>query len=320
MTRRAISVALLAPLVLVGRAADPKYTDPELKPKDRAHWAFVPPQRPDVPAVRNPKPPVHNPIDAFVRAKLAEKGIAPSRPADKLTLIRRLTLDLTGLPPTPAEVDVFLKDDSPAAYEKVVDRLLASPHFGERWATHWLDVVRFAESNGYEIDSERPHAWRYRDYVVKSFNADKPYDLFVKEQIAGDELAGADRAGRPELLIATGVHRCGPVHLVSGNLDPAVLRQEVLTEMVNGAGAAFLGLTFACTRCHDHKFDPLSAGDYYRLQAFFADAKYADIDFATQAERDARKRQADELAAKVAPVKKQVADLDAPVRAALAKQ
>ena len=313
--------ALLVVLLVAAQyiAAQPKYADPELKPKDRAHWSFVPPKRPDVPAFRNPKLPIRNPIDAFVRAKLVEKGIAPSLEADKLTLLRRVTLDLTGLPPTPAEVDAFLKDSAADAYEKVVDRLLASPHFGERWATHWLDVVRFAESNGYEIGSERAHAWRYRDYVVKAFNDDKPYDQFVKEQIAGDELAGKDAKAKPELLIATGLHRCGPAHLVSGNLDSEVLRQEVLTEMVNGIGSTFLGLTFACTRCHDHKFDALSAGDYYRLQAYFANAKYADVDFATQDERDARKKQADDLTAKTAPLKKQIADLDAPVRATLAK-
>ena len=134
-------------------------------------------------------PPIRNPIDNFIRARLTREGIKPSPEADRLTLIRRVTLDLTGLPPTPAEVDAFLKDNSPDAYEKVVDRLLASPHFGERWAQHWLDVVRFAESNGFELDADRPHAWRYRDYVVRSFNADKPYDQFVTEQIAGDELA-----------------------------------------------------------------------------------------------------------------------------------
>ncbi|MDY3557934.1 DUF1549 and DUF1553 domain-containing protein [Gemmata sp. JC673] len=319
MTRRAVPVALLALVLLAVEYAGgepPKYADPELKPKDRAHWAFVPPKRPVLPKA----PPGANPIDALVRARLETEGLKPSPRADKLTLIRRLTLDLTGLPPTPAEVEAFLKDDSPGAYDKLVDRLLASPHFGERWATHWLDVVRFAETNGYELDAERPHAWRYRDYVVNSFNADKPYDQFVREQIAGDEMAGKDAKSRPELLIATGLHRCGPVHLVSGNLDQEVLRQEVLTEMVNGIGSTFLGLTFACTRCHDHKFDPLSAGDYYRLQAFFANAKYADTDFATAEQRDARNKLAEAITAKTAPLKKQIAELDAPVRAKVAKE
>jgi hypothetical protein len=317
MIRRVVPLAVLISLFAVAFTnAQPAYTEPVLRPKDREHWAFVPPKRPPVP---KPATPATNPIDAFIRAKLEREQLKPSPQADKLTLIRRLSLDLTGLPPTPAEVDAFLKDNAPNAYDKLVERLLASPHFGERWATHWLDVVRFAESNGYEVDGERPHAWRYRDYVVKAFNDDKPYDQFVKEQIAGDELAGEKRKAKPELLIATGVHRCGPVHLVSGNIDAEVLRQEVLTEMVNGVGSTFLGLTFACTRCHDHKFDPLSAGDYYRLQAFFANAKYVDVDFATAAERDARKKQVDAITAKTAPLKKQIAELDAPVRAKVAK-
>ncbi|MBY0459581.1 MAG: DUF1549 and DUF1553 domain-containing protein, partial [Gemmataceae bacterium] len=324
MMRRVCWLVLLtAAAVGVNRAGgQPKYTEKELKAKDRQHWAFVPPKRPAVPEIADRKSPTANPIDAFILARLEKDGLKPSPPADKLALVRRVTLDLTGLPPTPEEVDAFLKDDAPDAYEKVVDRLLASPHFGERQAQHWLDVVRFAESDGYELDGERPHAWRYRDYAVKSFNADKPYDRFVLEQLAGDELAAEkkDPERRPELLVATGLHRCGPVHMVSGNLDAEVLRQEVLTEMVNGASATFLGLTFACARCHDHKFDPISAGDYYRLQAFFANARYADIDFATPAERDARNKAVEELRAQLGPVNKQIADLDSPVRSKLAKE
>ncbi|QJW99965.1 DUF1549 and DUF1553 domain-containing protein [Frigoriglobus tundricola] len=315
MTRRPVPLAPLVLLVLVGRVpGQEKYADPALTPEQRKHWSFVPPERPAVPKSALP---VTNPIDHFVRARLEKEGLRPAAQADKLTLARRVTLDLTGLPPAPAEVDAFLKDEAPDAYEKLVDRLLASPHFGERWATHWLDVVRFAETNGYEADAERPHAWRYRDYVVKSFNADTPYDRFVREQIAGDELADADGPPNPELLIATGMHRCGPVHRTSGNLDGDVIRQELLTEMVNGVGATFLGLTFACTRCHDHKFDPLSAGDYYRLQAFFGAAKYVDFDFSTPEERDARQKRVNEISAKIGPLKKQIADLDAPVRAAV---
>ena len=319
MTSRAVLFALLVVLLAVGNrtTGQEKYADPALKPKDRQHWSFIPPKRPAVPKTSLP---AANPLDNFIRAKLEKEGLKPAPPADKLTLIRRVTLDLTGLPPSPVEVDAFLKDNAPDAYEKVVERLLASPHFGERQATHWLDVVRFAESNGFEGDSERPHAWRYRDYVIKSFNDDKPYDQFVREQIAGDELASKDANDKPELLIATGMHRCGPVHMVSGNLDGEMIRQELLTEMVNGVGAAFLGLTFACCRCHDHKFDPLSAGDYYRLQAFFGTAKYSDVDFATPAERDARKKLVDELNAKIAPLKQQIAALDAPVRDKVAKQ
>jgi hypothetical protein len=321
MIRRAapitpVAVALALALAARARGAD-EYTEPPLKPTARDHWAFRPPARPAVPKTQFP---TANPIDHFVRARLERAGLKPAPPADKLTLLRRVTLDLTGLPPTPAEVDAFLKDAAPDAYEKLVERLLASPHHGERWATHWLDVVRFAESNGYEADTERPHAWRYRDYVAKSFNDDKPYDRFVREQLAGDELAGPDAGAKAELLVATGMHRCGPVHRTSGNLDRDVYRQEVLTEMVNGVGATFLGLTFACCRCHDHKFDALSAADYYRLQAYFAGATYADVDFATPAERAAYDARVKEIAAQAAPLRKRIAELDAPVRDTLAKR
>jgi hypothetical protein len=291
----------------------PTYADPELKPAGRDHWSFKPPVRPKV-------PPAGHPIEAFVRARLMKEGVKPSPQADRLTLIRRLTLDLTGLPPTPAEIDAFLTDVSPDAYEKVVDRLLASPHFGERWAQHWLDVVRFAESNGFEVDGDRPHAWRYRDYVVKSFNDDKPFNRFLTEQLAGDELAADTNAKTAaELWVATGMHRCGPVHMVSGNLDKDELRQEQLIEMVNGVGTTFLGLTVGCARCHDHKFDPFSAGDYYRLQAFFASATYDDVDFATEAQRAARKKEADALNAKIAPIKSKINAIDAPYRDRLTK-
>jgi hypothetical protein len=307
-------------LVVPARAADPQYEDPDITPVEKAHWSFKSVARPPLPIVKAAKW-VRTPVDAFILAKLEAAGIGPTREADRLTLIRRVTLDLTGVPPTPDEVAAFLADDAPDAYAKLVDRLLASPRYGERWATHWLDVVRFAESNGYESDADRPHAWRYRDYVIRSLNADKPYDVFLTEQLAGDELA----AGKPpreaaDLWVATGMHRCGPVHMVGGNTDPDVLRQELLTEMVNGVGSAFLGLTLGCSRCHDHKFDPISLGDYYRIQAFFGTTKYTDIDLATAEEKAERKATADSLDKLAAPLKKQVADLDAPVRAKVAQQ
>ncbi|MBA4064486.1 MAG: hypothetical protein C0501_12380 [Isosphaera sp.] len=309
MPRLLAAVALLT--VPAAAAGQPKYADPDLTPADRAHWAFRPPVRPKVPA------PGH-PVDAFVRARLAKDGLKPSPEADRLTLIRRLTLTLTGLPPTPAEVDAFLADPAADAYEKLVDRLLASPHFGERQAQHWLDVVRFAETNGYELDAERPHAWRYRDYVARSFNDDTPYDRFVTEQLAGDELAdGKPAREAADLWVATGLHRCGPVHVVSGNLDQDALRLERLTEMANGLGAAVLGLTVGCARCHDHKFDPVSAGDYYRLQAFFAGAGYVDVDLATAAERDAFAKASAEIERQAAPLTKRVAAIDAPYRTRL---
>jgi hypothetical protein len=303
-----------------GLFAQPKekerpYREPDLPDDAHKHWAFLAPKRSEVPSSKF-QVPSGNPIDGFVFAKLEQAGLKPSPPADKLTLLRRVTFDLTGLPPTPAEIDAFLKDTSADAYETVVDRLLASPHFGERQAQHWLDVVRFAESNGYELDGDRPHAWRYRDYVIKSFNADTRYDQFLREQIAGDLLAKGKPAGEAaELRVASGLHRCGPVHLVSGNVDPEETRQEKITEMVNGLGAAVLGLTMACTRCHDHKFDPLTQGDYFRLAAFFGDTEYKDAEFATDDEKKAHKERTAAVAAKVAPLKKRIAEIEAPARA-----
>jgi hypothetical protein len=280
--------------------------------ENKRHWAFQPPIHPKLPAVRDPEW-IRTPIDAFILAKLEEKGLAHSGPADKLTLLRRVTFDLTGLPPTVAEIAAFEKDDRPDAYERVVDRLLASSHYGERWAQHWLDVVRYAESNGYEGDSERPSAWRYRDYVVKSFNDDKPFDRFILEQLAGDEFAaGKDVRAHADLWIATGMNRCGPVHVVSGNLDAEIVRQEVLTEMVMGIGSAFLGLTLNCARCHDHKFDPISQADYYGLEAFFASAKPKEVDYSTPEERSAVQMRILAIMAKVAPIKTRVGQLDVP--------
>jgi hypothetical protein len=261
---------------------------------------------------------VRTPVDTFILGRLEAAGLAPSPPADKLALLRRLYLDLVGLPPSPEEQDAFLADSSPDAYEKVVDRLLTSPHYGERWAQHWLDVVRFGESNGYEADGDRPHAWRYRDYVVRSFNADKPYDQFLTEQIAGDELAaGKDPLAAAELWIASGMHRCGPIHLITGNVDPELVQQEMRIEYLQGLSAAVFGLTFNCARCHDHKFDPVSQADYYRLEAFFAAAKYKDVEFATPEEKKAYKELTDVLTAKINPLKAQVEAIDAPHRSRL---
>lgn len=305
---------MLRALVMVGffsvaASAQDKVREPEITPEDRAHWAF---QKP----VRSTK---HHSIDEFIRAKLAENRIEPSPLADPRTLIRRVTFDLTGLPPTVAEIEAFLNDRAPNAYEKVVDRLLASPHFGERWATHWLDVVRFAESNGYELDADRPHAWRYRDYVVRSFNDDKPYRTFIREQIAGDELAaGKDPKTVADLLIATGMHRCGPSHMVSGNLDREMIRQEYLTEMVNGVGSAVLGLTLGCARCHNHKTDPISTADYYRVQDFFAAAQYKEIPLYSRDEKAAYDQAMADITKRLAPIKKQIEAIDAPVRAQVA--
>lgn len=307
-----LGLLALATVGIAGIAADP-VIEPSLRPEDRAHWSFRPPQRPAVPKVRNPSW-LRTPIDAFILARLEAAGLDPTPPADKRTLLRRVTLDLTGLPPTPEEAAAFFADDKPNAFEQLIDRLLASPHYGEHWAQHWLDVVRYAESNGYETDGERPHAWRYRDYVVRSFQSDKPFHEFIKEQIAGDLLAHGDARENAELLIAVGMHRCGPMHFVGGNVDAEEMRQEILTEMVNGVGAAFLGLTVGCARCHDHKFDPVSQADYYRLQAFFAGTQLRDRDLATEAEKKEHQARTKPLADRIAALKKQVADIDAPYR------
>jgi hypothetical protein len=295
-----------------------KIIEPPLADKDRAHWAFQRPMTQQLPTVHN-RSWVRNPIDVFILARLEKLGLRPSAPADKLTLLRRVTLDLTGLPPTPEEIQAFVHDERPDAFEQVVDRLLASPHYGERWAQHWLDVVRYADSNGYEADGERPHAWRYRDYVIAAFNQDLPYDRFVTEQLAGDEVAqGKDPRQNRQLLVASGFNRCGPVHLVGGNTDPEVNRLEVLTEMTTGVASAFLGLTLGCARCHDHKFDPISQADYYRMQSFFAAAQPREVDISTAAEKTRIAQQNQALDSRIAPLQKQVADLEAPYRARLA--
>ena len=241
------------------------------------YWAFQKVARPPVPSISG------NPIDAFILQELRRKQLEPSKPLDRAQLLRRVTYDLTGLPPTPAELDAFLKDQSRDAYEKVVDRLLASPHYGERWASKWLDVVRYADTNGFELDQDRPHAWRYRDYVIRCFNQDKPYDRFIREQIAGDEMFPGDH----EALIATGYLRAGSEHVVAGNIDPDESRQEVLTEIATNAGQTFLGMTINCARCHNHKFDPILQADFYSLQAIFAGAKGKEVEIASPGEKAA---------------------------------
>jgi hypothetical protein len=222
-------------------------------------WAFYPVARP------LPPPGAAHPVDAFLLAKLREKGLRPAEEADRLTLLRRATLDLTGLPPTPEEI----AEDAP--FERVLDRLLASPAYGEQWARHWLDVVRYADTSGFSNDFERPNAWRYRDYVIRSFNRDKPYDRFILEQLAGDEIAPED----PELLVAVGFLRMGPWEHTAMSVA-ALTRQHFLDDVTHATAATFLGLTMRCARCHDHKFDPLPTRDYYRLQAVFASTQFAE--------------------------------------------
>ncbi|MEO7415062.1 MAG: PSD1 and planctomycete cytochrome C domain-containing protein [Opitutaceae bacterium] len=236
------------------------------------YWAFQPLRKPAPPAIKQPGW-TNSPIDRFVYAKLAEQKLQPAPPATKEELIRRATIDVTGLPPTPDEVKAFLADKSPTAYEKVVDRLLASPHYGEQSARNWLDVVRYAETEGFEYDRHLPDAWRFRDYVINAFNADKPFDRFLTEQLAGDEIEPGNR----ELETAAVFHRLGPVRRNAGNPEIALSRNEVLTERTDIVASAMLGLTVGCARCHDHKFDPILQKDYYRLQAYLAQTQENDI-------------------------------------------
>jgi hypothetical protein len=234
----------------------------QISERDRAHWAFQPIKRPPVPAAKNQQW-VRNPIDAFILAKLEARGFAPNPPAMERELIRRVYYDLTGLPPAPSEVERFIADASPHAYEDLIERLLASPRYGEKWGRHWLDLVRFAETNSYERDGRKPNAWRYRDYVIRAFNDDKPYDRFIREQLAGDELADGGTDG----IIATGYYRLGIWD--DEPTDREQSRYDGLDDIVATTGQVFLGLTVDCARCHDHKIDPIPQKDYYRLLAFF---------------------------------------------------
>ena len=263
--------------------------------KWKSHWSFRPVTRPELP--RNPANSARSPIDAFVAAKLKEHGLALSLQADAHTLIRRLSFDLHGLPPTPAEVDAFVADKSPDAYARLVDRLLASPRYGERWARHWLDVVKFAESDGFERNNLRPNAWPYRDYVIRAFNEDKPYDQFVREQLAGDAL-GVDEA--------TGFIVGGSFDFLQSFEPPyfnQIQRADELYEIVGTTGSAFMGLTVGCARCHDHKFDPISQADYYSMVAVFQGVEHG--------ERPMHPRNHEELEAAAAAPRKRLAALDA---------
>jgi mono/diheme cytochrome c family protein len=252
--------------------------------KERSFWSFRPVTRVEPPPVKNTRWAL-NPIDQFILAKLESEGLSPSPPASKRELIRRITFDLTGLPPTLAEIQAFLGDDSSQAYERLVDRLLASPHYGERWGQHWLDVVRYAETEGFEYDNPVPDSWRYRDYVIRAFNNNVPYDRFVTAQLAGDEIAPDDR----EMQVAAGFHRLGAVRRNAGNQKVTGSRNEVLTERTDIIGSAFIGLTVGCARCHDHKFDPIRQKDYYQLQAFLAATEEHDIELANHDEYGAWK-------------------------------
>ncbi|MCH2379454.1 MAG: PSD1 and planctomycete cytochrome C domain-containing protein, partial [Pedosphaera sp.] len=257
----------------------------EIDPKDREHWSFQPPQRPKVPQVANPSA-VRNAIDAFLLRKLEAQKIGFSAATDKHTLIRRVTFDLTGLPPTRKEMENFLKDKSPTAFETVVDRLLASPAYGVRWGRHWLDLAGYSDSEGKRnADMIRDYAWKYRDYVIKAFNDDKPYDEFLIEQIAGDELVDysdpeAIDENVIEKLVATGFLRMAPDGTSANPVNRVQDRLEVIGDELQILAGGVLGLTLKCARCHDHKYDPISQRDYYSFAAIFK-ASYDEYNWLT---------------------------------------
>ena len=257
-TPRLAALALI-PVALAAIGADtPRWTDAQ-----RRHWSFLPPKRPTTPKVAHAAD-ARNPVDAFLLRELEANGLAFAPEADRPTLLRRLRYDLTGLPPTPEELAAFLADDRPDAYERLVDRLLADPAFGERQARPWLDLARYAESDGFKSDLTRPDAWRYRDWVVQAMNADMPYDRFVRLQLAGDEA----EPGSADAFVATGFNRGWPYE--DNNKIPGQNRQIMLDDVADTTAGVFLGLTVGCARCHDHKYDPISQADYYRFQALFA--------------------------------------------------
>ena len=299
------------------------------------YWAFKPLVRPAVPEVsksvlsesvisRKPNARSLNtvslmtddsPIDRFILAKLNEKGLTLAPRADKATLLRRASFDLLGLPTTPAELDAFIADRSTNAFEKVVDRLLSSPQYGERWARHWLDLARFAESDGFEFDKMREHAWHYRDYLVRSFNEDKPYAQFIREQIAGDALEPATR----DAIIATGFLTAGPFDEAGNTSASALLkariREEEMEDMIAGVSQTFLAMTVNCARCHDHKFDPIPQRDYYRLKAALDGVRHGNRTLLTSTEAKVREEQAAVLNAKINTLEQQIATLEQNVRA-----
>ena len=262
---RIVLLATLAALVLF-----PPASADEPKPAGGGdHWSFRPVKRPPVPEIRNTKHEIRNAIDHFILAKLNAKGLSPAKPADKRTLIRRVTFDLIGLPPSPEEVEAFVADPSPDAYEKLIDRLLASPAYGERWGRHWLDLVRYCDSfdaRGVGGAEDCADAWRYRDWVVKAINADMPYDQFIRMQIAGDVLP-LPPSQRADGIIATGMLAIG--NWGGGDADKEKLLTDIVDDQIDVVGRSVMGLTIACARCHDHKFDPIPTRDYYALAGIF---------------------------------------------------
>jgi mono/diheme cytochrome c family protein len=269
---------------------------------DRLYWAFVRPVRVPLPAASHERW-AANPIDAFLSSSWRARKLSPSPRADRRTLIRRVYLDVLGLPPSPEEVGAFVADGAADAWPKLVDRLLASPHYGERSARHWLDLVRYADSGGFEFDTDRHEMWRYRDYVVKSFNDDKAYPQFIREQLAGDEIA----PGSDEAMIATGFLRLGPE---SGGGERG--RQDALDDIVMTTSLTFMGMTVSCARCHNHKFDPIPQKDYYRIQAVFAPTRGIDHPLVPSHEVDAHRAETARLEGLLKPLRQAKKDLEAP--------
>jgi mono/diheme cytochrome c family protein len=274
-----------------------------ITPAERQYWAFKRPVRPPVPAVSHARWGTH-PIDAFLLSAMRAKKLTPSPRADRRVLIRRAYLDLLGLPPSPEEVDAFVNDRAPDAWSRLVERLLASPHYGERWARHWLDLVRYADSGGFEFDVDRQEMWRYRDYVVKSFNDDKPYSQFLREQLAGDEIA----SGSDEAMVATGFLRLGPEGGGGGERG----RQDSLDDIVMTTTLTFMGMTVSCARCHNHKFDPIPQQDYYRIQAVFASTRGIEHPLVPSHEVNAHRAGTARIEAQLKPIRQAKKEVEAP--------
>ncbi|MSU60232.1 MAG: DUF1549 domain-containing protein, partial [Pedosphaera sp.] len=266
----------------------------------RDHWSFKPRTAPARPVTRN-KTWARQEIDYFILARLEQAGLKPSPEADRVTWLRRVSFDLVGLPPTPEKVTAFVQDPRPDAYERVVEELLESPRYGERWAQHWLDVVRYADTHGFEVNTERPNAWPYRDYVIAAFHRDTPYDQFIREQLAGDAL---DQDVATGFLVTASVLLPGQIG--ADDVSKRLARQDSLDEIVNNVGQTFLGLSVGCARCHDHKFDPITARDYYSMQAFFAGVGYGDRPIRNSRTDGAREKETAEIGAQIALLKKRL--------------
>ena len=302
-----VSVAVLLTSGYCGMAAEPAAGDSGAK--SARHWAFRPIVRPAVPQVRSTGS-LRTPIDAFIVSRLEQAGLELSPAASRTTLIRRLSLDFLGLPPSPNEIDTFLADETPGGAGRLVDRLLASPHYGEAWGRKWLDLVRYAETAGFNADPERPLAWKYRDYVIRAFNAKQPYSQFLGEQLAGDELAPDSAAA----LTATGYLRMWPDE--SNASDVLLARQDALNDLTANVGAVFLGLTLGCAQCHDHKFDPVTQDDFYSLQSFFAGLVPVDsVALGTHAQLDRYQQQLDAWRAEVAEIRDRLHAIETSARA-----